>query len=135
MIECMRNAAREHMTLDEQISFCEEKSKNIKLKAEPQTFVDIKNSLEKLKNPWIPVKYHVITEQEREEGCFSEDIVYYLDCKMPDEYQEIIATDGKYVWADICIVNDGFALYSGNDWIEDVIAWMPLPEPYRESEE
>ena len=49
MIECMRNAAREHMTLDEQISFCEEKSKNIKLKAEPQTFIDIKNSLEKLK--------------------------------------------------------------------------------------
>ena len=43
------------MTLDEQISFCEEKSKNIKLKVEPQTFVDIKNSLEKLKNPWIPV--------------------------------------------------------------------------------
>ena len=28
----MRNAACEHMTLDEQISFCEEKSKNIKLK-------------------------------------------------------------------------------------------------------
>lgn len=43
------------MALDEQISFCEEKSKNIKLKAEPQTFVDIKNSLEKLKSPWIPV--------------------------------------------------------------------------------
>ena len=49
MIECMRNAACEHMTLDEQISFCEEKSKNIKLKAEPQTFIDIKDSLEKLK--------------------------------------------------------------------------------------
>ena len=37
------------MTLDERISFCEEKSKNIKLKAKPQTFIDIKNSLEKLK--------------------------------------------------------------------------------------
>ena len=49
MIECMRNVASEHMTLDEQISFCEEKSKNIKLKAKPQTFIDIKNSLEKLK--------------------------------------------------------------------------------------
>ena len=49
MIECMRNAACEHMTLDEQISFCEEKSNNVKLKAEPQTFIDIKNSLEKLK--------------------------------------------------------------------------------------
>ena len=55
MLECMRNAACEHMTLDEQISFCEEKFKNIKLKTKPQTFVDIKNSLEKLKNPWIPV--------------------------------------------------------------------------------
>ena len=37
------------MTLDEQISFCEEKIKNIKLKTEPQTFIDIKNSLEKLR--------------------------------------------------------------------------------------
>ena len=37
------------MTLDEQISFCEEKSNNIKLEAGPQTFIDIKNSLEKLK--------------------------------------------------------------------------------------
>lgn len=63
MLECMRNEACEHMTLDEQISFCEEKSKNIKLKAEPQTFVDIKNSLEKLKNPWIPV-----TERLPEDG-------------------------------------------------------------------
>lgn len=37
------------MTLDEQIAFCEEKSKNIKLKAEPQVFVDIKACLEELK--------------------------------------------------------------------------------------
>lgn len=37
------------MTLDEQIAFCEEKSKNIKLKAEPQVFIDIKACLEELK--------------------------------------------------------------------------------------
>jgi hypothetical protein len=37
------------MTLDEQIAFCEEKSKNIKLKAEPQTFVDIAKSLKRLR--------------------------------------------------------------------------------------
>lgn len=29
----------------------------------------------------------------------------------------------------------GDALDSEHDWIEDVVAWMPLPEPYRESEE
>nr|DAN87723.1 MAG TPA: hypothetical protein [Caudoviricetes sp.] len=50
------------MTLDEQISFCEEKSKNIKLKTEPQTFIDIKNSLEKLKNSWIPCSDRVPEE-------------------------------------------------------------------------
>lgn len=37
------------MNLDEQIAFCKEKSKNIKLRTEPQTFVDIVESLEKLK--------------------------------------------------------------------------------------
>lgn len=37
------------MTIDEQIVFCEEKSKNIKLKAKPQTFVDIAESLKRLK--------------------------------------------------------------------------------------
>lgn len=84
---------------------------------------------------WIPVKYHVMTAEERKAGGFSNDIVYYLDCKMPDDEQEIIATNGKYVWVDTCIVNDGYALDSGHDWIEDVIAWMPMPEPYRESED
>ncbi|CDD64975.1 unknown [Firmicutes bacterium CAG:882] len=37
------------MTIDEQIAFCEEKSKSIKLKAEPQTFVDIAKSLKRLR--------------------------------------------------------------------------------------
>lgn len=37
------------MNLDEQIAFCKEKSKNIKLKTEPQTFIDIAESLENLK--------------------------------------------------------------------------------------
>ena len=77
MIECMRNATSEHMTLDEQISFCEEKSKNIKLKAKPQTFVDIKNSLEKLKELKVnlclecgccsyvcPAKRHLVTSHK-----------------------------------------------------------------------
>lgn len=37
------------MNLDKQIAFCKEKSKNIKLRTEPKTFVDIAESLEKLK--------------------------------------------------------------------------------------
>ena len=37
------------MTIDEIIKFCYEKAKNIKLKAEPQVFIDIAERLEKLK--------------------------------------------------------------------------------------
>ena len=84
---------------------------------------------------WIPVKYHELTEEERKECLFSADIKYMLDCELPDDEQEIIVTDGRHVWVDTCIVNDGYALDSGHDWIEDVIAWMPLPEPFRESED
>ena len=119
MIECMRNAACEHMTLDEQISFCEEKSKNIKLKAEPQTFVDIKNSLEKLKNPWIPVserlpkKYGTYLVAWKPCGMSEGDIIkkcgkphYYemLEYDPDDEAQAMIAGmkfktgDGRRLW-------------------------------------
>ena len=79
---------------------------------------------------WIPVKYHELTEEERKECLFSADIKYMIDCELPDDEQEIIVTDGRHVWVDTCIVNDGYALDSGHDWIEDVIAWMPLPESY-----
>ena len=37
------------MLIDGLIKFCNEKSKNIKLKAEPQVFVEIANKLEELK--------------------------------------------------------------------------------------
>ena len=59
------------------------------------------------------------------------DIVYYLDCPMPEDGEEIIVTDGKRVWTDensIDIV--GHCLESGNDW-KDIKAWMPLPERYK----
>lgn len=128
--------ARENMTLDEQISFCEEKSKNIKLKTEPQTFVDIKNSLEKLKNPWIPV-----SERVPEDG----DVRFYMcivenheeDPPMFCQYDE---GSGFGFWRDYY---DGDTLgfldseFQTNEELgyEKVVAWMPLPEPYKESEE
>ena len=78
-------------------------------------------------------KEEKITDEEREEGCISEDIAYWLDCKIPDDGEEILITrkwrDRYIVEHDMCMVNDGYCLDSGLDWI-DVIAWQPLPEPY-----
>ena len=39
----------DRMLIDGLIKFCDEKSKNIKLKAEPQVFIEIKQALEELK--------------------------------------------------------------------------------------
>ena len=132
MIECMRNAAREHMTLDEQISFCEEKSKNIKLKAEPQTFVDIKNRLEKLKNPWIPVSerlpeccwYPVLLTVENK---FNQRFVCKAFTNYMKEGKPLFYTNEKEYCKELT------SSKLSNAW--KPIAWMPLPEPYKESEE
>ena len=72
---------------------------------------------------WIPVKYHYI-----------EDGVYPIDSPLPADGQEILITiDGGIVDYDICcVVGNGYYLESGYDWT-DVIAWMPLPEPYKDA--
>lgn len=124
------------MTLDEQISFCEEKIKNIKLKTEPQTFIDIKNSLEKLKNPWIPVSKKLPEDcDDRFYMCIVEN--HEEDLPMFCQYEE---DRGFGFWRDYY---DGDTLgfvdseFQTNEELgyEKVVAWMPLPEPYRESKE
>lgn len=83
-------------------------------------------------NGWIPVKYHQISEKERAEEFISRDIHYMLDCKMPDDGQEILVTNGETTWQDTSFIDcDGYYLDSNYDWIE-ITAWRPLPEPYKE---
>ena len=83
-------------------------------------------------NGWIPVKYHQISEKERAEESISKNIQYMLDCKMPDDGQEILVTNGETTWQDTSFIDcDGYYLDSNYDWI-DVTAWRPLPEPYKE---
>ena len=83
-------------------------------------------------NGWIPVKYHQISEKERAEESISNDMQYMLDCKMPDDGQEILVTNGETTWQDTSFIDcDGYYLDSNYDWIE-ITAWRPLPDPYKE---
>nr|DAE13603.1 MAG TPA: Protein of unknown function (DUF551) [Siphoviridae sp. ctVif31] len=111
----------------------------------PGSALDIVNTLlndleqDEKENGWIPVKYHQISEKERKEESISRDIIclhfkryYMLDGKMPDDGQEILATNGKSTWQDTSFIDcDGYYLDSNYDWIE-ITAWRPLPEPYKE---
>ena len=89
------------------------------------------------KEGWIPVIWHKITDEERNREGYPKSWVVYIDCEMPSDEQEILVTTRwGTVEADICYEyyeydDGGFGLDSGYDWINDIIAWMPRPEPYR----
>lgn len=72
------------MTIDEVIAFCEEKANNIKLKAEPQVFIQIAEWLEELKSLRLLLDWAIECD-------------FGLD-SFPDEYE-------KYK----CTLNDGMS--------------------------
>ena len=96
-------------------------------------YVDAMNmAIEALKaQEWSPIKWHEITEEEREREGYPKDWVVYIDCEMPCDEQEILVQTktGCIRW-DVCYEDGDFSLDSGWDWIEDIVAWRPLPEPY-----
>lgn len=89
---------------------------------------------------WIPIKMRPGTDEEYEEfsqygDCPREDFRVF-ECPLPNDDQEVLVTTR---WGDVCIDiwhRDVdccyFEDYSDDD---DVIAWMPLPEPYKKSEQ
>ena len=85
---------------------------------------------------WRPIKWHYITDEEQEENGYPKDWVYYLDCEMPEDEQEILVTTNHgRVEKDVCYFDGEFSLDSGWDWIDDIVAWMPLPKPHGEDGE
>jgi len=90
-------------------------------------------------SPWIPVKWHEITDEERKREGYPEEWLIMLDCLMPNDEEEILVTikssrGGLHVEKDVCYVDDGYSLDSGYVWIDDVVAWMPLPAPFEPQE-
>ena len=87
----------------------------------------IESVIEKVNNAerageWIPVTYAM----NEESGEFE------LTCPLPEEGERILVVDGQgYISIDEqCCDDDGWYLDDHTDWL-DVVAWMPLPEPYK----
>ena len=49
--------------------------------------------------------------------------------RLPEERQEILATTTDNSWGDVVIIRTYY-----KEMHKSVIAWMPLPEPYKEGE-
>lgn len=77
-----------------------------------------------MKTKWRPFKTKKISEWE-----------YLIDCPMPRNHQVVLATlRGGHVVIVNCELSKGGRYYTVEnlEWGYDIIAWMPLPEPYKE---
>lgn len=87
---------------------------------------------------WIPIRMRPMTEEEKAEHFikYGEDAVCedmkVFDSPMPDDGQEILISTPWGVSMDIVVFDDyGIGLEERGDF-DNVLAWMPLPEPYKE---
>lgn len=82
---------------------------------------------------WIPFKTRPLTEEEKEDYPGFDCI---LDCKLPDDGQEILVSINvrghECVRYDEFFDDDGSYLGSGYEIGTEAVAWQELPEPYKE---
>jgi len=95
---------------------------------------------------WIPITYRPMTEEEKTklfikygEGAVYENMKAF-DCPMPDDGQKVLLSTKWGIWMDIGdndIDGEGFICYGLEERgdFDNVLAWMPLPEPYKEEGE
>ena len=81
---------------------------------------------------WIPFTRRPMTEEEQKDY---PNCTFIFDCVLPDDGDEILVSNGRFVWTDtFCNDIDGCYLDGGDDIDEDM-AWMPLPKPYKGGDE
>lgn len=89
-----------------------------------------------MKNEWIAIKTRKPTKEEIQEYMNDpyfdiddpEDLIFF-DCQMPEDGQEVLITTS---WGNVCIdtyVHE-YGAFEDHEDHEDVVAWMPLPEPF-----
>lgn len=88
---------------------------------------------------WIPIKTRPLTEEEKE--YYKERGAYYFDsifdCHLPEDGQEVLITTNNGAVEKVAFYNEGddgsyFENYEGEG---EVLAWQPLPEPYKPESE
>ena len=83
---------------------------------------------------WIPVKTRPMTEEEKEyysEYLFEDNGLIY-ECPLPEDGQEVLVTS-KYGSVDkTTFYTDCGNYFENYEDYDEVIAWQPLPEPFKE---
>ena len=80
---------------------------------------------------WIPVKARPLTDEEKNN--YGENYTFMYDCKLPADEQEVLITTNMGSVEQVTFYRHSeygcyFEYYEDDG---DVVAWMPLPKPYR----
>lgn len=96
----------------------------------------------KKKSEWIPVSTRKATKEEIEEAAPKMyltpeelDGTWMYCCQLPEDGQEVLVTT-KWGVALVEFTSDEYGcVFDGYEDEGDVLAWMPLPEPYKKDEQ
>lgn len=104
----------DNMLIDGLIKFCDEKSKNIKLKAEPQVFIEIKQALEDLKEYKLKEFQCHLAQQEGITIGYNKAIDEFAE-KLSLEISESI------IWDMLATISENSSLSDTSDEIVDYV--------------
>ena len=76
---------------------------------------------------WNKLVFREPTAEEKEEYA-GEKFEQWID-NLPCFGEDVLITDGIYVWADHFYMDDGICVSDAYTEIDDVIAWLQLPKP------
>ncbi|HFI0464410.1 TPA: hypothetical protein ACGO1T_001757 [Streptococcus suis] len=77
---------------------------------------------------WIKLVSRPLTEEEKADG-YAYDFMW--DCTTPEIDEEVLVSDGEYVWTDTWVECGEGVCFENTEC--DELYWMPLPDPPTES--
>lgn len=78
---------------------------------------------------WIKVKTRPLTEEEKADN--PEEYEFMYDCELPYNNQEVLITSKYGYVTQTTFYSDYGCYFEDYEDEDDVLAWMPLPEPYK----
>ena len=99
-----------------------------------------RKSLEQRTGHWIPLTVREMDEDEKQHyiDIDKPEIADYgemLNCELPEDGEEVLITVNGYVTVDTFVRDADDGCYFEYADLENVTAWMPLPEPYKKGKE
>lgn len=83
------------------------------------------------KPQWIKFKTRDLDQEEKEEH---PDWMWIMDCALPDDGQEVLVSNGRWVCVDTFYSDEDGCYFDGGGDLEEQW-WMPLPEPPKQEVE